>query len=264
MQVQQTNQKKYRIQALIGTLIFHVLVLLLMCLFGFKTPLPLPEEIAVIVDFGGGGGGGGTQASVKTSQQVVQEDVKASQAEQVVPQHSQSVVTQPDPSPIVTPPVTNPVQEQPKEPVPDPRVTQYWQNRPRDASGSGSGTGSGTGTGQGSGTGSGIGTGSGSGMGSGTGGGSGPGYSLDGRSARYLPIPEYTEQEQGRVVVDIWVDKTGRVVRAIPGARGSTTTNQNLWNKARDAALQSKFSPCDQCPEEQKGSITYNFIRIGQ
>lgn len=264
MQDKHRTEKKYRIRALLGTLIFHLLVALLLILFGFKTPLPLPEEMAVIVDFGGGGGGGGSQSHVRTQQEVVRQDKTVTDNEQFIPKNAESSVTQLEPSPIVKEPVTNPIQEQSKEPTPDPRLSQYWQNRPRDASNTGSGTGSGVGTGQGSGSGAGIGTSVGSGVGSGTGGGSGPGYSLDGRSARYLPLPDYTEQEQGRVVVEIWVDKSGKVIRAIAGAKGSTTSNQSLWRKAEQAALQSKFSICDQCPEEQKGTITYTFIRIAQ
>jgi len=36
----------------IGTIIFHVIVLLLLIFFGFITPLPFPGEEGILVNFG--------------------------------------------------------------------------------------------------------------------------------------------------------------------------------------------------------------------
>jgi hypothetical protein len=51
-------------------------------------------------------------------------------------------------------------------------------------------------------------------------------------------------------------------VKAIPGVSGSTTANKFLWQKAQHAALRSKFSVSYYAPPEQKGTITYNFIKF--
>jgi len=122
--------------------------------------------------------------------------------------------------------------------------------------GSGTGDGGGIGDGKGSGTGGGSGTGSGGGNGD----GAGIGFDLSGRNFRSLPKLEDRSQEQGRVVIEIIVDKSGNVLRADGPARGSTITNATLVRKSIDAAKKAKFSPSPQGVEEQKGSITFNFI----
>ncbi|PLW91953.1 MAG: hypothetical protein C0592_13235 [Marinilabiliales bacterium] len=60
----------------------------------------------------------------------------------------------------------------------------------------------------------------------------------------------------------IWVDKNGNVTRAEPGDIGTTTSNQSLWAKAKQAALQAKFSVDMNAPEIQRGTITYTFIKL--
>ena len=82
---------------------------------------------------------------------------------------------------------------------------------------------------------------------------------LNGRVATSLPIPEYRSQEEGQVVVNIWVDKDGNVTQAEAGAKGSTTTDPTLLNAAKKAALQAKFNIKSDAPILQKGSITYKF-----
>ena len=67
-------------------------------------------------------------------------------------------------------------------------------------------------------------------------------------------------QEEGKVVVDIIVDNTGKVVRATPGARGSTTTSSILYEKAQKAALATKFNANPNAAQEQKGQMTFIFI----
>lgn len=92
------------------------------------------------------------------------------------------------------------------------------------------------------------------------GGGNGISYNLGGRKHLSLPKPIDTSQEEGKVVVDIIVDRQGNVILATPGGRGSTTTSGNLLKKAKEAALKAKFSANPSGPEEQKGSIIYIFV----
>ncbi|OFY20340.1 MAG: hypothetical protein A2X02_01135 [Bacteroidetes bacterium GWF2_29_10] len=132
------------------------------------------------------------------------------------------------------------------------------------------GNGGGTGTGEGTGSGSGIGSGSGSGMGSGSGNGIGDGhgdgkgvsFSLKGRKSILLPKPSYNVNEQGKVVVEITVDKKGNVIKAVPGVRGTTTSSQALLKFALEAAYKAKFNSDVNAAEYQKGIITYNFIIV--
>jgi colicin import membrane protein len=97
------------------------------------------------------------------------------------------------------------------------------------------------------------------GTGSGTG-TSGISYDLAGRNFRSLPNPRYDYQGEGKVVVEINVDRNGNVTNAIPGAKGSTTLDEYLLNAAKEAALKAKFDPKPDAPSVQKGTITYNFI----
>lgn len=93
-------------------------------------------------------------------------------------------------------------------------------------------------------------------------GGNGVAFSLAGRTARYLPKPNYDSQEQGRVVVNIWVNRKGEVTNAVAGAKGTTTTSKELYQQAEKAALRAIFNADPSRPEVQKGTITYNFIRL--
>ncbi len=62
----------------------------------------------------------------------------------------------------------------------------------------------------------------------------------------------------GRVVIDIVVNETGKVISATPNAVGSTTNSQQLLDAARQAALKSKFTPSED-NFAQGGTITYIF-----
>ncbi|MFV8374570.1 energy transducer TonB [Flavobacterium sp. LB1P71] len=123
--------------------------------------------------------------------------------------------------------------------------------------GSGGGTGGGNGTGTGIGTGSGYGSGSGGGSGSGSGGGTG--YSLGNRKAVSKPAPKYTCNEEGKVVVEVSVDRNGRTINAIAGIKGTTNTARCLLDQARIAAMNTKWDASSDAPEKQVGKIVYNF-----
>jgi len=92
--------------------------------------------------------------------------------------------------------------------------------------------------------------------------GDGVSFNLEGRGSVHLPKPAYDTPEQGKVVVTIWVNKQGKVTRALEGAKGTTITSLKLRKLARDAALKAVFTPDPNAPELQKGTITYNFVRI--
>jgi TonB family protein len=89
--------------------------------------------------------------------------------------------------------------------------------------------------------------------------GGGIGYNLKGRSVRHLPAPSTNLAEEGKVVVEITVDKDGNVIKAKPGVKGSTTTSSQLLNLARSAAMQAKFNPNPNA-DVQVGTITYIFV----
>ena len=96
----------------------------------------------------------------------------------------------------------------------------------------------------------------------GLGGGAGQGisFSLEGRNARILPKPAFPGNEAGIVVVEVTVDKYGKVTKALPGIKGSNTVNTDLLEAARKAAIAANFNTDQNAPAFQKGTITYHFI----
>ncbi len=73
------------------------------------------------------------------------------------------------------------------------------------------------------------------------------------------PKPSYGVQKEGTVVVEIWIDQHGSVIRAVPGAQGTNVTDKDLWNAARQAALKAKFNTDYEAREQMQGTITYIF-----
>ena len=87
----------------------------------------------------------------------------------------------------------------------------------------------------------------------------GTAYQLGGRKVEYKEKPIYNLQVEGKVVVIITVDRLGNVINAIPGAKGSTTLNKQLLQRAKTAALKTKFDPKQTAPTNQQGKIVYLF-----
>lgn len=84
-------------------------------------------------------------------------------------------------------------------------------------------------------------------------------YNLAGRKALSKPIEKPECNEEGIVVVSIEVDKTGKVIKAIAGVKGSTNTADCLLKPARVAALKTRWNPDGKAPQKQKGTIIYRF-----
>ena len=83
-------------------------------------------------------------------------------------------------------------------------------------------------------------------------------YQLGGRKANITPKPKGNHIE-GKVVVNITVNRLGDVIYANPGAKGSTTLNKELLQRAKKAALKTKFEPKKNAPTNQQGKIIYHF-----
>ena len=293
----QDTENRNRPLALILTIIYHGILLLLFLLVIFKTPIPPYPTV---------GGGGGLEVNFGTSangmgnvqpEQYIPIDIKimkqqTSQASKA--SNDEDVLTQQtEEAPAIRTGEVNKKKKKQKEAlvvketkktteiqINDPVVNPLalYKKKPKGASegetgkpgdqGSPNGTmdsknhygegGSGGGTGGGNGTGNGIGNGSGSGPGTGT--LRGVNYSLSGRKQKYLPKPPSVNlQHQEIVVVTIWVDQAGNVSRVNVGEKGTTATDQRLFKIAEEYALKSKFDSNPKAKEVQKGNITYIF-----
>ncbi len=82
-------------------------------------------------------------------------------------------------------------------------------------------------------------------------------FNLNGRSigSGGLPRPAYTAQEEGKIVINITVDPNGIVILAEIG-RGTNIDNASMRKSALDAAKRAKFNKI-QGTNNQNGTITY-------
>ena len=89
--------------------------------------------------------------------------------------------------------------------------------------------------------------------------GSGGNYNLAGRKALSKPKEQPDCQEEGVVVVRIQVDKSGKVIYALPGVKGTTNSAACLLKPAKAAALKTRWNIDAKAPSKQTGTIIYKF-----
>jgi len=260
---QEQKEKKSRIAAIAGTILFHGLVLLSLLLLALRTPLPLPGEEGVEVNLGYSDQGmGDMQPEVPAeAPSAVPSPDKPSDDDQLVTEKTEEApviekvkkkTEKTNPTPITKP---TPVVEKPKEPTVNQKAL-YPGKSTKTTQGGNQGI-----TGQPGDQGNPNGT-PGSPNYEGTGGkGNGISYDLGGRGARNLPKPVYNSPEQGKIVVSIKVNRAGQVTYASAGAKGTTISEINLRQQAESAARKTQFAADDAAPEEQRGTITYVFVK---
>ena len=248
-----SNEKKDKGIAFVGTIVVHALAVLVLFLMAFRTPLPLPGEEGVEVDLGMMNQGMGNIQPEKPA------IPQAAQPQQQPNKSEEDIVTQNDEEApaIEKPKVTKPKQETKPVEQPQPKVNDRalfkGSNNPQ-AGGSEGMTGQPGDQGKPDGM-------KGVRQYDGNGGkGNGTGYDLGGRGAKSLHRPNDDFPEEGIVVVDIWVNRAGQVVRAEVATKGTTVINSTMREKAKQAALRSAFASDPNAPEEQHGTITYTFV----
>ena len=246
------KEKKYRGVAILGTIMVHALAVLVLFLMAFRTPLPLPGEEGVEVDLGMMDQGMGNLQPEKPAIPM------AAQPPQEQNKSEEDIVTQNDDEApaLEKPKVTKPKQDKPVE-QPQPKVDSralFKGSSDPQAGGSEGETGQPGDQGKPNGL-AGIKKYDGNG-----GKGNGPGYDLGGRGAKSLHRPDDDFSEECTVVVDIWVNRSGQVVRADVATKGTTTINSTMRQKAVQAAKRSSFVADPNAPEEQHGTITYTFV----
>ena len=247
-----SNEKNDKGIAVAGTIVVHALAVLVLFLMAFRTPLPLPGEEGVEVDLGMMNQGMG---NIQPEKPVIPQDAQPKQEQT---QSKEDIVTQNDEEApaIEQPKVNKPKQEKPAEetqPKPNQRALYKGNNSPQAGGSEGI-------------TGQPGDQGNPNGMKdvhqyNGNGGqGNGAGYDLGGRGAKSLHRPDDDFSEEGTVVIDIWVNPAGQVVRAEVATKGTTIINNTMRQKALQAAKRSTFAADPNAPEEQHGTITYTFV----
>ena len=269
--------KKHK-KGILGTIAFHGILAILILSFGFTTPLPLPAEKGIMVNFGNTQDAAGATELEKSEEKAEaqkQQEESRPKPNQQQQKEAEDVVTQDhEEAPAVEEKKeTQEKEEKQPEPEEEPQDKQQEEKKEQTEperevnenalypgkSDKESGESEGETEGEGN-----QGRESGTpysdnhadkdskGMGN-------MDYSLSGRNPESLPKPAYNYQVEGKVVVEITVDKYGNVTKAVSGVKGSTTLNENLLRAAKKAALNAKFDRDPDAPARQKGTITYYF-----
>ena len=253
-----TKKDKHKLYGILATVAFHAIAVVLLFNLCFRTPLPLPGEAGVEVNLGMYAEAMSQQDDMTTSQQI--EETENQQVEKTTSEDiEEEILSEDENIPSIeeveeTEEVEEIVEEVVEEkPVVNQRALFQVNKKKQETPSEGSSNevvgeqGSPNGlkdieryVGHG-------------------GSGDGPSYDLGGRGAKSISSPSKDISEEATIVVDIWVDKEGRVQRAEIG-KGTTTTNSDMRASALQAARNSVFVKDDKAADLQKGTITYNFI----
>jgi protein TonB len=247
--------------ALIGTIIFHALILLFLIWYVIITPIPpfiVKPAPEIEFDFGNNINGTGHVESDKMGENTDKSSTNTSQPAAVNKQSAPVLSNDAENPSIKTPTKTSnktdkidTASNEPKQQVSVQLASvlnKFSHSKGQSAGGDGN-------SGQAGNAGSPNGTNPGEGNGDG-----GPlKYFLKGRKILTRPSIKSNSQDEGTVVVMIVVDQAGNVIKATPGIQGSNTTSPVLYAKAKEAALSTKFSASPDGTPEQQGKMTIIF-----
>ncbi len=257
------ESNKERTKGIIGTILVHLLVLLVLIFFGLTAPFPPPGEEGVEVNLGYSDQGMGT---VQQNQQAPIKELIPPEPKTSTKAKDDIITQETEDAPSIKEQAKKPDKKQnetkektkvePEKPKVNPNALYTGKsNKTSDGSNEGE-------TGQPGDQGNPFGSKDSKSRDGSGGAGNGISFSLGGRSAKHLPKPAYNSKEQGKIVVSIWVNKNGVVTKAMAGAKGTTISDISLQKLTEGAALKARFSTDPNAPEIQKGTITYNFILL--
>lgn len=218
-----------------GSVLFHILIVLVIAFTGILHSQQLKEDIVEIAFVGGGGGGGSGDGSDISENSIADEisgDENTSLQEETPMEDA----------------ITENTAAAKPSPMPKSIVKKQASDR-KSSSGRGTGIGSGNGSGIGPGSGSGSGGGHGSGHGTGTGSGIGPGNGIASNPAippriiksvqPVYPMAELNAKIEGTAIVRFLINKDGSVEEVIVVA---SSGNSNLDAAAINACYKWKFT----------------------
>ncbi|MBL4658352.1 MAG: hypothetical protein JKX73_10150 [Flavobacteriales bacterium] len=84
-------------------------------------------------------------------------------------------------------------------------------------------------------------------------------YQMKDRTLVTPPVISIGTEDQGKVVVEVEINRSGLVMKANPGITGSTTSNEYLLTKAKFAAQGARFEQSKVAPVVQKGTIIISY-----
>ena len=246
---------KNRRKAIIGTVLFHIGLLLCFIFMGLTYQIPPPPEEGITINFGYQDFGSGSEQveQIVEEQEITPQEIVNNNpvVEDISTQDIEETPTTKLKEQLEKPKEVNKIEEKKPEPVVNTKAL-YPGKKQNNSNSQGISEGQGDQGSQDGDPNSNAYTGGGTGT-------NGIAYQLGGRTIAEIKKPNYDSQQQGKVVVTIRVDRNGKVISATPGAKGSTTTNAYLYSKAKEAALKTTFEANTTAPEIQVGTIIYNF-----
>jgi len=249
-----------RRRGIIGTVLFHIAVIVILFFVNMSPPDPPRPEIGMEINLGYSDQGMGEVQPPKPVEKSTPKPVEAQpKKDNVVTQDTQESVKLDDSKTKVKEQPKEIVKEKEKEPEKEPEkvINQdfVFKKKKKSTNGGNEGiTGKPGDQGKSNGkpdatnyTGAG-------------GNGNGISFSLAGRAAKKLAKPTNNSSEQGTVVIKIWVDRSGKVINARMRVSGTNTSSSNLQRLALEAALKARFNANPDATEVQTGTITYKFV----
>jgi TonB family protein len=244
----------------ISVLVHAVIFVLFYFLAAYVITIPPPGDLYVEVsmaDYGTDAVGSGdteTEVPSETVEEVVEENVsQATQPTQTT--QADPVVTQ-DASEVSTPSSETTTESNQEVTDPDPQVSNELSNVLNQINNSGGGGSDGPDENTPGNAGNTDGAIEGKGV---VGGKDGIGWELSGRGMVGEPRLDEKPTEEGKVVVDIYVDQNGNVVSASINIAGTNTASGYLHDLAIKAAKTARFNVNSNAATRQKGKMTFNF-----
>jgi hypothetical protein len=74
-----------------------------------------------------------------------------------------------------------------------------------------------------------------------------------------LVTPQDDGQKTGKVAVRLSINKDGIVINAVPGVKGTTLNDRDLWQKCKDAVMGARLNQSENAPDVQVGVVIFNF-----
>ena len=254
------EEKNNRPIAIIGTIIFHAAILLFLYFFVIRTPIPPYPEVPkpeIELDFGNGVNGMGNVEQNNRGNNPNPDNSNKTASNPVANQSSPPLTNDAEDPNMKIPHKTKKTVKVDTATTPQRQVdVQLAHSLDKFSHSKGNPGGNGT-TDQAGNAGDPNGTNPGMSNGDG---GNVPDYTLKNRKLLSRPNITNNTEDQGKVVVLILVDQGGKVIKATPGGKGSTTTSHVLYEKAKEAALATKFNASPDGTPQQQGTMTFVFV----
>ena len=82
---------------------------------------------------------------------------------------------------------------------------------------------------------------------------------LELRKFTNLVTPKDDGQKTGKIAVRIKINKSGVVIDATPGVKGTTLNDRELWQKCKAAVMGARLTQSESAPDVQVGVVVFNF-----